>query len=297
MLKKIKIIALFIFCIFLQEDVFAGSKYKFSAISLDTKTNEVLYSNKINEKRYPASLTKIMTLYLAFEAIENGKLFFNQKLTVSKYAASKPKTNIGLQAGDRITVKKAMEALIIHSANDAAVVLAEALADSEARFGKIMTNKAHELGMNNTRFRNASGLPDMQQYTTAKDMATLCVEFYNTFPEYYAYFEKPYFKYNGKIYYNHNHVSRYYVGADGLKTGFTKASGHNIASSAVRSGKRVVAVIFGTKDRTARDRKMVKLLNKSFSALKQKAIFANNAPVPKKKPYRNIILVSSFYSK
>lgn len=237
---------------------------RYAGIVVDLDNGEVLYAENIDEQRYPASLTKMMTLYLTFEALEAGRLRLDQPLPVSTYAAAKPAVKLWLAAGSSIPVDTAIRALAVRSANDVAAVVAEALGGSEAQFGQMMTSKARELGMHATTFRNASGLPDDRQVTTARDMLTLSVRVMQDFPQYYHYFGLQEFTYRGTRHTSHNRLVRDYPGADGLKTGFIRASGFNVATTAVRGNRRLMAVVMGGFSSQSRDTHMANLLDRSF---------------------------------
>lgn len=237
---------------------------RYAGIVVDLDNGEVLYAENIDDQRYPASLTKMMTLYLTFEALEAGALHLNQPLPVSNYAAAKPAVKLWLAAGSSIPVDTAIRALAVRSANDVAAVVAEALGGSEAHFGQMMTTKARELGMHATTFRNASGLPDDRQVTTARDMLTLSVRVMQDFPQYYHYFGLQEFTYRGTRHISHNRLVRDYPGADGLKTGFIRASGFNVATTAVRGNRRLMAVVMGGFSSQSRDTHMANLLDRSF---------------------------------
>ena len=241
-----------------------------SALVVDAQTGEVLYEKNADAIRYPASLTKMMTLYLTFDALKSGKLDINQSLAVSAKAASQPQTNISLDAGDRLPLKTAIESVVVRSANDSAMVLGEAIGKTEFNFALMMTQKARELGMKNTVFRNPSGLPDNKQHTTAFDMARLGIALRRDFPEYYHYFKMTSFEYNGITYPGHNHVMARYEGVDGIKTGYIRASGYNLVTSAERDGHRLVAVVLGGSTITGRDDQMISLLDRSFDQLESK---------------------------
>jgi len=236
-----------------------------AAIVIDASTGTVLHESHADASRYPASLTKMMTLYLLFEAIEQHKMTLDSRMPVSAHAASMPSTNIGLRAGDSISVREAIPALIVRSANDVAAVVAEALGTSETNFGRMMTEKAHKLGMHSTTFRNASGLPNPEQKTTARDMVTLSARLIKDFPKYYHYFSTQSFSHKGITYKSHNRMVRNTPGVDGLKTGFIRASGFNVATSAKRGNRRVVAVVMGGNTAVARDQHMAQLLEGSFN--------------------------------
>ncbi|WP_248730302.1 serine hydrolase [Vreelandella populi] len=242
----------------------AQANPRYAAIVLDAGTGEVLHSANADETRYPASLTKMMTLYLVFEAIEQGRLRLDQELPVSAYAASMQPSKLGVRAGERIAVRDAIPALIIRSANDVSVVIAEALGGTESQFAELMTAKARSMGMQKTFFRNANGLPDPLQTSTARDLATLSMQLMNDYPQYYHYFANSNFTWRGQTINGHNRLLRNYPGADGLKTGFIRASGFNVATSAVRDGRRVVAVVMGGFTAQSRDDHMMTLLDRGF---------------------------------
>lgn len=235
-----------------------------AAFVINADTGAVLYEKNAYEKRFPASLTKMMTLYLTFEALKEGKLKLDQKLSVSKKAASQPQTNIALKAGSTITVRKCIESLVIRSANDASVVLAEGIGTSEWNFAQMMTRKAQSLGMKNTVFKNPNGLPNPLQYTTASDMAKLGIALRKHFPEYYGYFKLRSFSYNGRTYKTHNRVLDRFGGADGIKTGYINASGFNLVTSVKRDGHNIVGVVMGGRSARLRDDEMVRLLGNAF---------------------------------
>lgn len=238
-----------------------------SAIVVDAGTGQILHSDRAAELRHPASLTKLMTLYLTFEALQRGSLRLDQSLPVSVEASERSPTKLGLPPGSRIEVEEAVMGLVTRSANDAATVLAEALAGSEDRFAQLMTAKARRLGMQHTVFRNASGLPDDQQMTTAYDMAILSHAMLRDFPQYYPYFNRAEFVFRGQIIRSHNRMLSSMPGVDGLKTGFVRASGFNIATSAARGNTRLIGVYFGGRTAAQRDLEMRALLDKSFELM------------------------------
>lgn len=235
-----------------------------TSIVVEHGSGTVVSESGADTVTYPASLTKMMTLYLAFEALRAGRIEMATRLPVSPEAARQPPSKLGLRPGSTIRVDDAIRALAVKSANDVAVVLAEGIGGSEARFAQLMTYRARELGMTRTRFVNASGLPDEQQRTTARDMATLAGRLLTDFPEYYGFFGLPYFVWRGRTYHNHNRLLGIYPGMDGLKTGYIRASGYNLAASAVRNGRRLVAVVLGGSTSGERNREMVRLLDEAF---------------------------------
>lgn len=278
----------------------AHANPKYAAIVIDADTHQVLHEAHADARRYPASLTKMMTLYMTFEAMQQGRLKLNTTMTASARAASMPQTNISLRKGDKITVEQAIKALIVRSANDAAVVLAEKLGKTEWQFAVAMTNTARKLGMRNTVFRNANGLPDRRQITTARDMAKLSLALRRDFPQYYHYFKSTSNTYKGRTYKTHNHVLTDYPGADGLKTGYINMSGFNVATSVKRSGYSLVAVVMGGRTSRSRDAHMKDLLSRSMRQLAQSrppisvARFTRtNAPVPVFKPGTDDAVVAS----
>jgi D-alanyl-D-alanine carboxypeptidase (penicillin-binding protein 5/6) len=236
---------------------FAGQ----ASFLLDAQTGKVLQASNENELNYPASLTKMMTLYLTFQALHDGRLSWDQRLTMSANAESKEPYKLAVGVGRKVTVKEAVDGIIVLSANDADVALAEQLAGSEEAFARLMTQKAHELGMTSTVFRNPSGLPDPQQVTTARDMATLGLALANDFPEEFKLFSMRGFQFRGMKLRGHNNLMYRYDGVDGIKTGFTDASGYNIVTSASKDNRRVIGVVMGGKTADERDRTMAGLLD------------------------------------
>lgn len=239
----------------------------FAAIVVEAESGTPIYAAAADEGRYPASLTKMMTLLLLFEAVDRGRLTMDTPLRVSAEAASQPPTKLGLDAGETIRVREVILAMITKSANDAAVVAAEGLAGSEERFAQLMTQRAHQLGMHNTYFHNASGLPDNRQVTTARDLAVLARVLIRSYPHHYGNFAVESFAYAGVVHRNHNNLMQWYDGVDGIKTGYTRASGYNLAASAERDGKRLIGVVLGGRSGPARDREMARLLNLGFGRL------------------------------
>lgn len=255
-----------------------AKKEIYAALVVNADTGQVLFERHAGEPRYPASLTKMMTLYLTFDALKHGKLTMKDKLRVSKKAAAQPQTNISLDKGDRIPVKKAIESLVVRSANDAAMVLAEAIGGTEWKFALQMTKKSRELGMKDTIFRNPSGLPDNKQHTNAYDMARLAIALRRDFPEYYHFFKMKSFTWNGITYPGHNHVMKKYPGVDGVKTGYIRASGFNLVTSVTKNGNRLVAVVMGGRSYRTRDDHMMHLLDRTFATLeKEQKKIANDA--------------------
>ena len=240
---------------------------RYATIVMEAGTDRVLYATNADEARHPASMTKMMTLLMLFEALERGDVTMNTKLPVSKYAATRPPTKLGVKARSTIRVEDAINALVILSANDIATVVAEHLGGTERKFAVKMTQRARALGMTNTVFRNASGLPDSRQVSTARDIATLSLTLIKNFPQHYEAFARDQFTYRGRTYRTHNRLLSAYDGADGLKTGFINSSGFNLAASAVRDGHRVVAVTFGGTTAANRDRHVADLLDRGFALI------------------------------
>jgi len=240
-----------------------------SSIVIDAQSGNVLYADHADELRYPASLTKLMTLYITFNALETGKLKFSDKLKVSATAASRSPSKLGMPVGSEISVKTAIEALIVKSANDCATVLAEALSPNEAAFANLMTKTARKLGMHRTTFKNASGLPNSAQKTTAKDLAVLAAAIYHHFPQYYHLFSLTEFKYNQMTYKTHNYLLNDSLGTDGMKTGYTAASGFNIVTSAQQGNHRVIAVTLGHKKVKDRDKNVSKMMEISLNYMQK----------------------------
>lgn len=237
-----------------------------ASIVVDVATGEVLQASNADSSTYPASLTKMMTLYLLFEAMQDGRVKPTDTITFSKRAAGMAATNLNVRGGDRISVETAVLALVVRSANDVATAVAEHLGGTESGFARLMTNKAQMLGMTRTTFRNANGLPDAKQRTTARDMATLSVALIRDFPQYYGYFKRTSFKYRGVTFSGHNRLLKSFKGYDGIKTGYIRASGFNLASSAERDGRRLVVVVLGGKSPSMRDRQVADLLTRGFKS-------------------------------
>lgn len=236
-----------------------------ASMAIDANTGDVLYASNADEQRYPASLTKMMTLYMVFEEIESGRLTLQSKIRMSERAASAPPSKLNLKPGEEISVRDAILALTTKSANDIAVLLAEHIGGSEENFARMMTEKARLLGMKNTTFRNASGLPNREQVTTARDMLTLALHLQDDFPKHYSFFSVRNFTYKGRSYRNHNSLLRTYPGMDGLKTGYIRMSGFNLVSSVRRGGRHVVAAVFGGTTAATRNAEMRALLNRSLA--------------------------------
>ena len=242
----------------------AEAKVKFSAIAIDARTGKVLFDKDADGLRHPASLTKVMTLYLLFEDLKAGKLSLDSKLRVSKNAANMAPSKLGLKPGATISVENAIKALVTKSANDIAATIAENLEGSESAFAARMTRTAKGLGMSRTVFKNASGLPNPAQVTTARDMATLSLRVQRDFPVYYPYFKLSSFTYNGRTIRTHNRLLGRFEGTDGIKTGYIRASGFNLTASARRGNRRIVGVVMGGRSGGARDTYMKQMLENTF---------------------------------
>jgi D-alanyl-D-alanine carboxypeptidase len=255
-----------------------------SSIIVDARSGNVLEAHLPDEKRFPASLTKMMTLYETFEALRSRRITLDHLVPVSAHAASMEPTKLWLKPGTRITVEQCILGMVTVSANDAAVAMGELLGGSEYRFSQAMTRTAHRLGMSGTVFRNASGLPNPAQVTNARDMATLARALIGDFPQYYHYFSIGSFAFHGRTIYGHDPLLGAYDGVDGLKTGYTSAAGFNLATSAVRHGVRVVGIVLGAPSSPQRNATMVSLLDRGFARygdLPQLARSGPNMGVPR----------------
>jgi D-alanyl-D-alanine carboxypeptidase len=266
----------------------ASANSKYAAFVAHADSGDVYFDRYSTEPRHPASLTKMMTLYLLFEAMEAGEFTADSKLTVSAQAAGQPPSKLGVTAGSTIDADAAIKALVIRSANDVAVVVAEALGGSEWRFAQDMTNKARALGMGSTTFRNASGLPNSKQVTNARDMAVLARRLVQDFPQYFHYFSLQSFSWNGKTYTTHNGLVKTYEGADGMKTGYTRHSGFNLVTTANRDGERLIGVVLGGRSTYTRDQHMRLILDNAFAAIESEpalvAALHRQTPHPRLKP-------------
>ena len=262
----------------------AGDKH--AALLLDVNSGQVLYQSAADAPRHPASLAKLMTLYLVFERLEQGKLDYQTKLKVSAHASAAAPSKLDLEEGDEITVIDAIKALVTKSANDVAVAFAEHLAGSEERFARLMTDKARQIGMAATTFRNASGLPDDEQVTTARDMATLALRLMDEFPKLYPLFATRTFTYKAETFRNHNSLLFHYQGTDGLKTGYTRASGFNLVASVRRGRKHVLGVVFGGSTAAARNTTMRAMINNGLvkaaaTETRRRTVVAAAPPTPR----------------
>lgn len=243
---------------------------RYASIAVDADSLEVLHARQIDAPRYPASLTKMMTLYLVFDAIDRGELSLSDTMIVSRNAASAAPVKLGLRAGQTITVHDAIQALSVKSSNDVAVVIAEHLGGSEENFAVMMTARARSLGMTQTTYKTASGLPHSEQLTTARDQAKLADQILVHHRKYYHYFGQQTFVYNGRTYRSHNKLLGRVDGVDGFKTGYTHASGYNLTISAQRDGRRIIAVVLGGASTTARNQHMERLIDRAFEVQAQK---------------------------
>ena len=265
-----------------------ASARTYTAIVIDADTGGVLYESRPDTRNRPASLTKMMTLYMVFEAMRDGKLHPGQMLTVSRRAAGQTPSKLFLKEGRKISVEQAILSVVTKSANDSATILAEALGGTEFAFAQKMTAKAHELGMYRTQFRNATGLPNRRQFTTARDMAILARALRADFPEYFHYFATEQFQWGRRQFRNHNNLLGSYAGVNGIKTGYTRASGFNLTASAERDGKRIIAVVMGGRTAKSRDAQMRKLLDTAFAMPlavdTRHAVKSLQLPTPPQKP-------------
>lgn len=253
---------------------------RYAAFVIDSQSGNVLVAANPDEPRYPASLTKMMTIYLLFEALRDHRLSLTDILPVSASAASMPPTKLGLLPGMSVTVEQALLGLVTKSANDAAAALGELMGGTEEQFAQMMTLRAHALGMAHTQFRNASGLPDWDQVTTARDLAVLARHLIEDFPGYYHYFSTPYFLFHGRAVFNHQRLLQTYPGADGLKTGYIEASGYNMVTSAVHGDVRLIGVVLGAANGWERDAHMAALLDQGFTRMGVPIEVARREPTP-----------------
>jgi D-alanyl-D-alanine carboxypeptidase len=255
-----------------------------AAVVIDGTTGKVVFSRNATAMRYPASLTKMMTLYLLFEQLKQGKLSLDSMITASEHASDQRPTKLGLTPGESISVEVAIKAIVVRSANDVAVAIGEAIGGSEEEFARLMTRKAHSLGMDDTTFRNASGLPNPGQKTTARDLAILGRHVAYDFPQYYHYFATPSFTFQGRLYQTHDNLLYRFDGVDGIKTGYTNASGFNLVSSLVREGKHIIGVVMGGRTARGRDNEMMELLASTLERSQQHPNMLAQANVPWQSP-------------
>src|ERR1700761_6989926 len=253
---------------------------KDAALVVDGATGKVLYARNETAERHPASLTKMMTLYLLFDALKTGKVTMQTQMPVSWHASVQRPTKLGLRPGQTIEVDTAIRAVVIRSANDVAVVIAEALGGTESHFAEMMTERARQIGMKETNFHNASGLPDPLQITTASDLAVLARHLAYDHPQYFSYFGLSGFNYKGAWTPTHDNLIGRYEGADGIKTGYTGASGFNLVSSVTRGANHVIAVVMGGRTAVRRDLEMVRLLDQTFTQIAANPAMVASRTVP-----------------
>ena len=280
-----RIILLIGFLVYFAAGLAVAEARQYAAMIVDERSGKVLHAENPDMKTHPASLAKIMTLYLVFEQLRAGKITMSKRLPVSAPAARRPPSKLGLRKGQSITVRNAISALITKSANDVATVVAEAVSGTETRFAALMTDRARQLGMTATVFQNASGLPDRNQVTTARDMARLSIAIRRDFPKYFDLFSMKSFKYGHRQFRNHNNLLARFPGTTGIKTGYINASGFNLAVSVERDGRRLIGVIFGGKTSARRDNRMITLLRRTLKMMSQlDRIVRRNAPVSRNAP-------------
>lgn len=258
-----------------------GASPAFAAIVVDANSGRTLSARNEYELRHPASITKVMTLYLLFEQLETGQMRLDSPLMISAHAAAQAPSKLGLAPGETISVENAIKAVVTKSANDIAVAIAENIGGDEDSFAEMMTRKAHALGMSQTHYANASGLPNVEQVTTAHDLALLGRAIQDRFPRYYRYFSTHSFAYRGSVHRNHNHLLGRIDGVDGIKTGYTRASGFNLLTSVRRGGRRLVAVVLGGRTAATRDRIMANLVAQTIadmSPVRTAQAIVENAP-------------------
>ena len=291
----------FLFLLFLITLVFSGANdaqanAKYASIVVDAESGKVLRSRNANKPLYPASLTKMMTLYMTFDALSRGQLRLNERVRISKHAAGMVPSKLNLPIGSSIKVEDAVYALVTKSANDVAAALAEKIGGTEWGFATKMTAKARSLGMRSTIFKNASGLPNKRQKTTARDMAILARALIYNHPQYYHYFSTKRFKYRGNSYKNHNKLLTSYEGMDGIKTGYIHASGFNLVASAVRNNRRLVAVVFGGRSSKSRNSHMAEIMDHGFQLARKlppTRLASVRVPTPQAKPDITQIVLAS----
>jgi D-alanyl-D-alanine carboxypeptidase len=248
---------------------------------VNAKTGALLDFHDKDKKVHPASLTKIVTLMMVFDELESGDISLQDKIVFSKNAAAAVPVKLGIAPGSSINVETAINALAVRSANDVAVAIAEHIGGTEKNFARLMTAKARSIGMTDTRFSNASGLPERNQVTTASDMVKLGVHLFQNYKKHYHYFSKKSFTYNGQVYRGHNRLLDSYSGTDGIKTGYIRNSGFNLLTSVNRNGEHVIAVYFGGRSASERNRKMMALLDQAFDTIKLSKSAIANSPSPR----------------
>jgi D-alanyl-D-alanine carboxypeptidase len=277
-------IALLGLFVYLGPGISAAQADKYASIVIEEATGKVLFSRNAEHLRYPASLTKIMTLYLLFEDIEADRVTLKSRIPISSTAAGRSPSKLYLKPGQSISVEQAIYALITKSANDVATALAEKLSGTERKFAQRMTRKAQALGMKRTVFKNASGLPNRRQKSTARDMAKLAVAMRRDFPHFFKYFSTRSFNWQGRKFGNHNKLLSKYSGTDGIKTGYINASGFNLVATVERKGVRLIGVVFGGKTPHSRDRHMMQILDNQFKRLKTIKLRRASLAMPKTLP-------------
>lgn len=281
------VVSIFLLCVMMCGASHAA-QYR-AALVANMDTGQILIKENANQLNYPASLTKIMTVYLTFDALEHGRLHLDDYLIVSNYAAAASPVKLGLSAGSKITVEDAIKAVVVMSANDVARVLAENLkGGKEGNFADMMTRVANEIGLKNTNFENSSGLPNDDHMSTARDIALLSMAVYKHFPQYWKYFGIKTWTYNGKTYTNGNRLLGTYAGCDGMKTGFTNKSRYSLVATANRGGTHLMAVVLGAENKDVRAAVATQLLNRGFEMTKN-----NSAPIERTTPVAPIALQSS----
>ena len=256
---------------------------KYASMVINADTGEILHEVNADTRNYPASLTKMMTLYLVFEALKTGRLSMDDRIHFSKRAARQPASKLDVGVGNHIPVRTAIQAIAVKSANDVASAVAEHLGKSERNFAQIMTAKARKLGMSKTTFRNASGLPHRAQMSTARDMGTLALALIRDFPGYYHYFSQTTFTYKGDTYHNTNRLLKSYDGAEGMKTGYIRASGFNLVTAVKRGDVRLIGIVFGGRTSRSRDVHMARLLDDGYKTISIQRMTAS-ADLPPRKP-------------
>ena len=278
--KQIIFMACLIFSFGVLTSLPAVANPKYASIIMEESSGRVLYSRSADKQLFPASLTKIMTLYLLFEALQNRRVSLSTRMKVTEVAASRSPSKLYLKPGQTITVENAILALVTKSANDVATVVAEHLGGNERNFAKKMTRKAKALGMTRTIFKNASGLPNRAQLSTARDMARLGIAVRQDFPQYFKYFKRTSFNWQGRKFSNHNKLLTQFKGTDGIKTGYINASGFNLVATTEQNGVRLVGVVFGGKTGKSRDKHMISLLNRQFKRIKPVQVKSTPSPAP-----------------
>jgi D-alanyl-D-alanine carboxypeptidase len=273
------------------EPLEARAAPRYAALAVDAHTGKVLFARNADAHRYPASLTKIMTLYMLFGLMAKGKINHDTAFVVTPNAAGQAPSKVGFKPGQTIRAIDAIHILVTKSANDVAVVVAENVGGTEANFARMMTQKAREIGMTRTTFKNASGLPNPGQKTTARDMITLSLRLMRDYPQYYSVFKTKYFKYRGRRYRNHNRLLFSHKGTDGIKTGYIRASGFNLVSSVRQGNKHVVAVVFGGKSGKSRNAHMRKILNRTMRTAVAHSGTRRSPPLPDRNP---VVVAAAF---